>query len=110
MRRVSETVQRIPYQSGATDSHGNPVESWGVPVDVGIYGFDPGATGEPRRPGFDRVTVDPTVYGPYEMPFEYRDKAVVRGEVFTVEGVVRRWRHPNGKEPGAVVHLQRVEG
>lgn len=109
MRRISETAYRLEYIEGATDPHGNPVDGWGDPEPVGIYGFDPGSSSEPRE-GSNRVTVDPTLYGPYGMPFNYQDKCVVHGATYQVLGVTRRWRHPNGREPGAVVSLSRVEG
>lgn len=112
MVAVSESVQRVPYVGTTEDAHGNESESWGVPVVlVGRYGFDPGSSSEPRLAGQDRVIVEPTLYGPYTMPFEPRDHAIIRGTVYEVEGVTRRWRNMfSNREAGAVVSLRRVDG
>lgn len=109
-RRITEQVKRFAFADGAEDAHGNPVESWGSAVSVGIYAFDPGSTSEPRMPGHDRVIVEPTIYGPYGLPFEPRDRCEARGELFEVEGVTRDWKHPTGLTPGSVVTLRRVVG
>lgn len=109
---MSEVVQRVPYVSGVVDAHGNETEGWGEPVTLsGVYGFDPGSSSEPRLPGQDRVVVEPSLYGPFDMPFLPRDRAVVRGLTYEVEGEVRRWRHMrSNREAGAVVSLRRVDG
>lgn len=109
---MSEPVQRVPYVGTTEDAHGNEAESWGSPVDlVGRYGFDPGSSSEPRLAGQDRVIVEPTLYGPYSMPFMPRDHAIIRGDVYEVEGVTRRWRNMfSNREAGAVVSLRLVSG
>lgn len=106
---VTRTVQRLPYLGEGDDGHGNPVDSWGEPEDVDIFDFDPGATDEPRMPGSDRVTISPTIYGPYGMPFQPKDKVIVDGEPFQVQGQTRRWAHGDD-EAGAVVTLWRADG
>lgn len=35
------TVTREPYQAGATDPLGNPVDSWGAAVSVPVHGWAP---------------------------------------------------------------------
>lgn len=109
---MSESVQRIPYVGTTEDAHGNETESWGEPVTLtGVYGFDPGSSSEPRRPGQERVIVEPSLYGPYDMPFLPRDRAIVRGLTYEVEGEVRRWKHMrSNREAGGVVSLRRVDG
>lgn len=109
---MSEPVQRVPYIGTTEDAHGNETETWGDPVELtGRYGFDPGSTSEPRLAGQGRVIVEPTLYGPYSMPFESRDRAIIRGTVYEVEGVTRRWRNMfSNREAGAVVSLRRVDG
>lgn len=109
---MSEPVQRAPFIEGALDAHGNAAESWGAAVAlVGAYGFDPGSTSEPRLGGHDRVLVEPTLYGPYDMPFLPRDRAIVRGRIYEVEGEVRQWKHQRtNRNAGAVVTLRRVDG
>lgn len=109
---MGEVVQRVPYVGLAEDAHGNETPSYGAAVTLeGVYGFDPGSSSEPRLAGQQRVIVEPTLYGPYDMPFISRDRAIVRGQTFEVEGEVRRWRHMRSDRlAGAVVSLRRVDG
>lgn len=109
---MSEPVIRVPYVGSGEDVHGNETASYGPAVELtGRYGFDPGSSSEPRLAGQDRVVVEPTLYGPYSMPFQPRDQAVIRGVTYEVEGVVRRWRNMfSNREAGAVVSLRRVDG
>lgn len=111
-RRITRTVQRLPFIPGAEDAHGNEVEAWGDPVDVGVYEFNPGSSSEPRISGHDRVVVEPTLFGPYDIQFETFDKCLVDGKTYQVEGEVARWRNgqSGGITPGAVVNLRRVDG
>lgn len=109
-RRVSEFVQREPFIPGAEDAHGNPIEAWGPPVGVGVFGFDPGGSVEPVIPGHDRVITEPALYAPEGVVFGSRDRVTARGLLYEVEGDTAVWRHPNGLRPGNVVNLKRVEG
>lgn len=109
-RQVSEYVQHEPFVAGAEDEHGNPIETWGPPVEVGVFGFDPGGSVEPVIPGHDRVITEPTLYAPETVVFSARDRVTARGLVFEVEGDTAVWRHPNGLRPGNVVNLKRVDG
>lgn len=110
MRSVSEFVEHAVFVPGAEDAHGNPVETWGTPVTVGIFAFDPGGTSEPVIPGHDRVITKPTLYAPEDVVFGARDVVVARGLRYEVEGDTSVWRHPNGLRPGNVVELKRVDG
>lgn len=107
---ITETVQHEAFQAGATDAHGNPVESWAPAVAVGIYAFDPGSTAEPREPGHDRVIVEPTLYMPSPVVLGARDRVTARGLLYEVEGGTREWRHPSLGPSGNVATLRRVEG
>lgn len=107
-RPVSEYVQREPFIPGAVDAHGNPAKSWGAAVTVGIYGFDPGSTSEPRE-GMSRVFVEPTLYMPTDVTFNSQDRVTARGHLYEVEGETREWRQGEHR-PGNVVTLRRVEG
>lgn len=109
---MGDVVQRIPYAGTGEDAHGNEVESYGAAVTLtGVYGFDPGSSSEPRLAGQERVIVEPTLYGPYDMPFLPRDHAIIRGLTYEVEGEVRQWKHMHtNREAGAVVSLRRVDG
>lgn len=108
---MSESVQRVPYLGAGEDSHGNETATYGPAVTLEGFGFDPGSSSEPRRPGQDRVIVEPSLYGPYDMPFLPRDQVIVRGVTYDIEGEVRRWRGMfSSREFGAVVSLRKVDG
>ena len=108
---MSESVIRLAYVAGAVDAYGNDTVGFAAPVELFGFGFDPGSTSEPRLPGQDRVIVEPTLYGPYNMPFKPQDRVIVRGVTYEVEGVVRQWRnYYSNRESGAVVSLRRVDG
>lgn len=108
---MSESVQRVPYLGAGADAHGNETETYGPAVTLAGFGFDPGSSSEPRLPGQDRVVVEPTLYGPYSMPFVPRDQVIVRGKTYEVDGEVRQWKHMvSNREAGAVVTLRRVDG
>ena len=108
-RGVTASLWR--HEAGEPDAHGNETDSW---LEVALLkgcAFDPGSTSEPRLPGQERVIVEPTLYGPYAMPFRPQDRAVVRGVTYEVEGVARQWRNMfSNREAGAVVSLRRVDG
>jgi len=108
---VSESVEHVPYEGAGEDSYGNETEGYGPPVTLYGFGFDPGSSSEPRQPGMDRVIVEPTLYGPFDMPFLPKDKVIVRGLTYEVEGEVRQWRNMfSNREAGGVVTLRRVDG
>lgn len=109
---MGEVVQRVPYLGTTENAHGNETASYGAAVTLtGEYGFDPGSSSEPRIAGQSRVIVEPTLYGPYGMPFLPRDRAIVRGATYEVDGEVRKWRHKrSNREVGAVVTLRKVSG
>lgn len=109
---MGEFVQRVPYEGTGEDAHGNEVAAYGDPVDLdGVYGFDPGSSSEPRLAGQQRVIVEPTLYGPFDMPFLPQDRAIIRGDEYEVEGEVRRWQHMRtNRQAGAVVSLRKVGG
>jgi len=108
---VTESVLRLAYEAGVVDAYGNDTEGFAVPVELTGFGFDPGSTSEPRLPGQDRVIVEPTLYGPFNMPFKPQDQVIVRGVTYEVEGVVRQWRNMfSNREAGAVVSIRRVDG
>lgn len=110
VRRASLPVGVRAFQSGATDSHGNPVKSWAAPVERLVYGFSPGGSVEPGLPNQDRVVTTPTLYAPYDFPVSEHDLVVVGGDEYEVVGRPARWRHPSGDKPGCVVNLKLVEG
>lgn len=110
MRQISEYVDWQAYIAGATDAHGNEIDSWADAVSVGVYAFDPGSTSEPQEPGADRVIVQPAVYMPTGTVFGAHDRVTARGLRYEVDGETREWHHPSGRRPGNVATLRRVEG
>lgn len=109
---MSEAVSRVPYVGTIEDAHGNETASYGAAAALtGVYGFDPGSSSEPRIAGQERVIVEPALYGPFDTPFLPRDRVIVRGVTYEIEGVVRQWRHMfTNREAGGVVSLRRVDG
>lgn len=106
------TVQRIPWQSGGVDDHGNPIEGYGPPQDVGVYGWWSPQSDEHRPAG---VTVDVKVAAPPSFEISHRDRIVIpvgpNQGTFDVVGEVEDYTHgPFGWQPGIAVNLQRVEG
>jgi len=113
MPAAREQAFRLRRIDGAEDSHGNPVRAYADPVEIpGGVIFDPGATDEPRMAGHERVTIEPTIYGLYDMDVQPGDRVSVRGETFEAVGVVRRWRAPfaGGARRGSVLTLKAVTG
>ena len=101
----------LAFEAGAVDVYGNDAEGFAAPVELFGFGFDPGSSSEPRTAGQDRVIVEPTLYGPFDMPFQPHDRVIVRGVTYEVEGSVRQWRnYYSNREAGAVVSLRRVDG
>ena len=109
-RLVSEYVSHQRFIPGDIDEHGNAVDVWGAPVQVGVWAFDPGSSSEPRLPGQDRVIVEPTVFWPVGAVFGAHDRVTARGLLYEVEGETRVWRHPSGTFQGNAATLRRVEG
>lgn len=115
--RATETAYRLPRLTGANDSHGNPVVTYGPPEPVPGISFDPGGAmglgdaAEPRLSGHARVVTAPTIYGPYDMPFQPQDRVTVRGVTYEAVGELLRWRSPySGKKRGAVQSLKAATG
>jgi hypothetical protein len=108
VRAISEYVSHAAFVEGESDAHGNPVESWGDAVSVGVYAFDPGATSEPREPGRDRVDTSPTLYLPSTVVFGARDRVTARGVLYEVEGVTRQFVHPTDADRAANVATLRA--
>lgn len=108
---LAQTVQHEPYIPGAVDSHGNPIRTWGPPVDVEVYGWSSPSSTEPKMAGHDRVIVDVEVYAPSTWIVHAHDHVTVGGTVHDVIGEPEDYNHgPFRWKPGIVVNLQRVKG
>lgn len=100
-------------QAGATDPHGNPVESYAAATDWPVWALAPGASAEPGQQGRDLSLIAWTVYAPKgeDAPGE-RDRVVVDGAEYEVEGRPADWTNGPWPHPtaGLVVELKRAEG
>lgn len=112
MRYVSEYVQLAKYQGAGENAHGNDVESWGTPSDLGIYAFNPSTSSEILIDGHThRVESSPTIYLPVGSGVGKQDKILARGEEFTVDGVEAEFRNPyDSSMDGDSIQLKAVSG
>lgn len=105
---LAQTIGHMVYQPGETDAHGNPEDAWADPVDLRIYGYGPSTSTEP---GGTQVIVGLVVLGPPDMVIDARDRFVIDGLTYEVDGEVGDWNHgPFGFKPGIAVNVKRVEG
>lgn len=109
MFQVAQTIGQEIYQAGVEDPHGNPEDSWASPVDVGVYGYGPRFAS--TEPGGTQVIVGLTVYGPKSLQVGSRDRFIVNGLRYDVDGELGDWTNgPFGFAPGIEFNLKRVEG
>jgi hypothetical protein len=112
---LTRTIGHKVHQAGATDSHGNPADTWAEPVDVSVYGYGPrtdtrGSTGS-DEPGGTQVIVGKEVYAPKTLAVSEKDRFVIDGRTYEVDGELGDWTTgPFGFEPGIVINLKRAEG
>lgn len=106
------SVSRVPWSSSGTDVHGNPVDVYGTPVAIDVYGWStPSSSGANREPVDDRVIVDMQLFVPPDTVVDHRDRFVLPTGTFEVEGEIADYNHgPFGFRPGSVINLRRVEG
>lgn len=109
---AGESAELFKYLGAGEDAHGNLIDEWDeIPITLDGCAFDPGSSAEPRRPGQDRVIVEPNLFAPYGTPAEPKDRIKVRGEIYQVEGEARDWRSPfTGTAYGTAIALRRVSG
>lgn len=112
MRRISEYVQHSVYVPGAEDDHGNEIESWGEPVSLGIYAYNPSSSSEVMIDGHaHRVETKPTIYTPSSALVGNRDKITARGITFEVDGDPSDFRNPYDSDmDGLSIDLKAVSG
>lgn len=92
------------------DAHGNEVPSWGDPVPVAVYAIAPRPSEEPQ-PGRSEVISGLAVYAPADTVVGPRDRVVIDGEEWEVEGELGDYtRGPWGYPFGVVINVTRVEG
>lgn len=105
------TVGVRAFQAGATDAHGNPVQSWATPVSVAVHALSPGSD-EPATTSRDLSIIEWTVYAPAGTTVGPRDLVVVDGRGYEIEGEVKDYTRGPWVNPvaGVVFELRRAEG
>ena len=107
--RACQRVEVITWSGGEADAHGNTVDAYAEPVPRYVYGWAPTSSTEPKTVGPNRVVVDLEVFSPFTL--QPKDRVVVHGRTYEVEGECEDWNHgPFGHRPGFVVNLRRVDG
>lgn len=106
-------VQWEKYISGPNrDAHGNVIDSYAPLVPIPGAIFDPGTSYEPRFANTNRVTDQPTLFIPTNLPLDSRDFIYVDGRRYDIEGDPQVWDSGGTAwDPGyRVVRLSRQEG
>ena len=110
MRPAETPIGVRAFVEGAKDSHGNPVRSWRPPVERLVFGTYPRYRNEPTV-GRSETVVGLTVLAPPGFEIDYRDRVVVDGVEYEVDGEVGDWtRGPFGWAPGVEFALTRAGG
>lgn len=110
---AGRTIGICRFDANATNSRGDQVDRWADPVPSPGWAvaYSPSST-EPAAPrSAEAVDVPVTLYGPYDAEITARDRVVVDGKVYEVDGEVARWHNAHtGQQPGCVVTAIRKEG
>lgn len=108
-----EQVTRLRAGTVYDELAGEDVEDWTNPDSLGIdgvgvsYGIGSIQFQADRTP----ITTYPVLYCDYDADIRDRDKLIVRGVTYWVDGHPFTWRNPlTGLEAGKEVHLRAVEG
>lgn len=115
MRYISEFVEHEVFQGAGKDAHGNTIDQWADAVTIGIYAFDPGSSNETTTSSANgneaRVITSPRVLAPSTAVIGARDRLIVRGKTFEVEGDPLDFRNPyDSTMNGLSVSLKAVDG
>lgn len=103
------TIGIRTLQSGALDSHGNSVDGWGDPFDVQVYAIAPRTSTEDDPTRTEAIT-GYTILAPVTLVIGYRDRVVIDGEEWEVDGEIGNWSHgPFGWAPGISFNVKRAE-
>lgn len=99
------TCQRIPYQAGVTDDHGNTIPGSGNPVDVACFWWIPESSEPTSDPtGGDRVAADVMLVVASSETVDHRDMFMVDGKRCEVIGLPKDYNHgPFGWSPDRLV-------
>jgi hypothetical protein len=105
------TVLYCAYAPQGRDSHGTPIDAWGVSEQVSVYAWAPAATSQPiignRRP----VTIDVDLLVPLPIPNAPRSHWILQGQTFEQVGEVEDFTTgPRPGSPGGRIKLRKVTG
>lgn len=92
------------------DVNGNPIREWVAQAAVPGCAFDPGGTVESVEPGRNPTVTSPRVLSMSPIAARARDRAVIRGLTFEVDGDVAEYLNPFTGFRGWVLNLKRTEG
>lgn len=81
-----ETVQHLAYTGQARDAHGNVKPTYAPPVAIHGVGVDIPDVDEPRDAASQRQIVDHVLFLPPGFTCSRKDKFIVRGDEYQVEG------------------------
>lgn len=106
--RATKRISVKRYEAGATDDHGNEVESWTEPEQITVYGWGP-AYGSVET-GNSRVVVGIDVFMPNSLSITALDRVLIGSDEYHVDGELADYSHgPFGFKAGVVMRLKRVE-
>ena len=104
------TIEVRDRVDGALDAFGDEVVEWADWRPMGVMGWAPTTTTEPKTVGVDRVVVDLEVFSPATVTARSQVR-LPDGRIFDVVGEPEDWnRGPFGYAPGYVFNLRRVDG
>ena len=102
-----------PFEAGAVDDYGNPVEGYGTPYSWAVRSIAPGAMDEPGQTLRDLSVVAFTIHADAtdDVP-GVRDLVTVDGVDYAVNGTPKDWTLGPWPNPaaGVAVELRRVDG
>lgn len=103
-------VQRKAYTAGATDSHGNPVESFADAVDVDVHGWGPPSADVEQSQAGTSVVRDLDLLAPVGTVSNPNDRWIVDGHEYKAIGYPEDFsRGPWQWAAGVRINLERAE-
>jgi len=95
------TIQIRPLHVAGRDSRGNEIRTWPEYLwrDQDDCAIVPQYSADTRDRGRTHmVVVGQTLYAPYDIPLNSGDYVSYEGQLYSIEGIVGRWRNPHTGE------------
>jgi hypothetical protein len=109
--QARKTVQRLAYQPGVPDTHGNAADSWADPVDVPVFGWAPPDPDSENSVGRSQTIRDLDVLAPAGTDAQPGDRMIVAGDTYDVIGYPEDFTEgPFAYTAGVRINLNRSEG